>query len=339
MKLKIFHLFFGLAFIGCTCLGQPSDYFVMFYNVENLFDTINDPATQDEEFLPGSEKKWNSERYFNKINNIARVIATIRPDGFPDLIGMCEVENKAVLQDLVNYRDISTANYKVILEDSRYYRGVDVALLYNAETFEYIEHKAIPIEFPDDKKSTTRDILYVRGKTPSGEELHVFVNHWSSRIGGKEQTEGKRMYQASVLKEAVDNVLAVDKNAAMIILGDFNDYPTDKSIVEGLKADVKPTAKSQLINLSNESMANGIGSYNYKDEWGILDQIIVSPSLLNATSGLVTCSTCAGIYNPEFITYKHIKTNQYRPNRTYVGSKYFGGFSDHFPVYLNLSFK
>jgi len=317
---------------------KEQNFTIAFYNVENLFDTIHNPNKIDQQFLPKSEKKWATKRYWQKIKNISRVISSINVNELPEIIGLCEVENKLVLEDLISSKVMKKADYQIILEESDDARGIDVALLYKKEDFTYINHEIYKIKFKLEPKTTTRDILYVKGKFKNDEILHIFVNHWSSRRGGKKESEHKRIAAAKVLKKQVDIILKKDKDAKIVIIGDFNDEPTDKSINQILNATNNHKSKDflELYNLMYDKHLNNIGSYNYKGEWNMIDNLIVSQALLKNKKGYVVSQDGGQIFKQRWMMYDNKKTGQLVPSRSYGGPKYYGGYSDHFPVYLML---
>jgi len=317
---------------------KDNNFTIAFYNVENLFDTIHNPNKKDEQFLPKSEKKWATKKYWQKINNIGKVISSINVNELPEIVGLCEVENKLVLKDLINSKALKEANYQIILEESDDVRGIDVALLYKKEDFTYINHKIYKIKFKLEPETTTRDILYVKGKFKDDEILHVFVNHWSSRRGGQKETEHKRIAAAKVLKKQVDIILKKDKNAKIVIMGDFNDKPTNKSINKILNATNNQRTKDylELYNLLYDKHINNIGSYNYKGSWNMIDNLIVSQTLLKSKKGYVVSQDGGQIFKKRWMMYDNKKTGQLVPSRSYGGTKYYGGYSDHFPVYFML---
>ena len=330
--------FFTSLFAQNKYYQAENTFTIVSYNVENLFDTIDNPKTIDEAFLPGSAKKWNMGRYNKKIHDIAWVISLINVNELPELVGLVEVENKTVLNDLVHSRFLKKGNYKFIHEDSPDKRGIDVALLYRPDEFQYINHKIFRIRFDFEPETTTRDILYVKGILNSGEYLHVFVNHWSSRREGIELSEPKRLYTASVLRAKVDSVLSKDKKAKIVIMGDFNDEPENKSLYQVLNASNNLKAKSsgELYNLMFDKSLNGIGTYNYRGNWNMLDHIIVSQTLLHAKKAYRVSIDGGMIYKNRQMLYDNVKTGQMTPSKTYGGPNYYGGISDHFPVYVQL---
>lgn len=311
-----------------------------FYNVENLFDTEDDPNTDDNDFLPESEKEWTPERYNKKLNDLSKVLAALREGQLPAFIGMAEIENKTVLQDLAATEALEPGNYDVIHEDSPDARGIDVALLYSKDAFTYLSHSSLPIEYPFAPDSKGRNTLYVKGLAVSGDTLHIFVNHWKSRRGGTAETEPKRVYSAEIVRNAVDSLLALNPNAKIIIAGDLNDTPTDKSVFETLRAaNTKENAQpGDLYNLMYDRAMAGEGTHNYRGEWSVLDHLIVSQALLNSGSGLSTTFEGGQIYREDWILYENPNNGNKSPNRTYGGPNYYGGYSDHLPVFVVFTF-
>ncbi|MGB1018083.1 MAG: endonuclease/exonuclease/phosphatase family protein [Chitinophagales bacterium] len=303
----------------------PKNVTVGFYNVENLFDTEDEPGVNDNDFTPEGYKKWTLDRYYEKLDNISRVILDMNKNDWPVVIGLSEVENKAVLEDLISHKDLINANYGIVHYDSPDERGIDVALLYRKEFFSLKNSNNIVINNPDFPNSKTRAILHVDGEFFNGENFHFFVNHWSSRRDGTLETEAKRLFQADVLKKWVDRV-SEDASNKIVVMGDFNDYPTDKSIKQVLNAGV---GSESLYNLAYALHMQDKGTINYKNDWGMFDQFMVSKNLFN--TGLHLKSKQLKILDKEYLIWKGKK-----PNRTYGGDKYYGGFSDHLPIYINL---
>lgn len=316
---------------------QPSAARVAFYNVENLFDTLDNPLRADEEFTPTGAQQWNTERYQKKLQGIAEVIAGMN---YPVLLGMAEVETATALKDLVAQPLLASRNYGFILEESPDYRGIDVGLLYNKQEFQVLYINTITINFPaeiiDIENYTTRDILHVAGVYRK-DTLHVFVNHWPSRRGGEKESEPKRVFVAQRLRAAVDSIYTRNASANILIMGDFNDEPFNKSIRETLQALPNPTkGTAQLYHAFAQASENGQGSYNYQGKWNMLDQIIVSSALANTTSRIHIANPT--IFRPDNLIFKHPKYGD-MPNRTYGGPNYYGGVSDHFPIYVDLIVK
>lgn len=339
MKRLMFVAVCVLAFSLTGCAKEEVPFRAMFYNVENLFDTLDQANTQDEEYTPQSRKQWNTQRYHERLNHTADVILAYDTTNLPELVGLCEVENRGVVEDLTELTALKANGYQIVHEDSPDNRGIDVALLYEPAHFEYVSHQTYRIKLPGDRPNT-RDILHVTGKVAGGELLHVFVNHWPSRSGGKERSEPKRMLVADKLREVIDGIQAEDKDAKILVMGDLNDHPIDKSVYESLNArhNKKPNNEGELYNLMFEYHEQGTGTHNYKGEWGVLDHLIVSHSLLKAKKGL-SCEMDAGkIHKQDFFLYTR-KDGSKVPNRTYGGDNYYGGYSDHLPVVVEMVVK
>lgn len=327
---------FCIFFVSCAAQNTASSTGVMFYNLENLYDTINDPEKDDETFLPTADRNWNAEKYHEKLLNIAKVITTA---GMPVLVGVCEVENRNVLDDLIAEKSISEGNYKYIHFNSPDERGIDVALLYNAALFTPKKYFPITVNLPGETVDYTRDILFVYGElTINGkkEPLNVYVNHWPSRVEGEEVSAPKRAAAAQTLKKVVDSLFAELKNPNIIIMGDFNDTPFDKSISQILYVQELDADRSfeRLVGLAFEKQKKGEGSYNYKGNWQALDQIIVSKSLLDGRNLDVEENTFE-FFQQDFMMYNHPQYGK-SPSRSFSGTKYYSGYSDHLPVYVEL---
>ena len=305
---------------------------IMFYNVENLFDTFDDPAVQDDEFSPDSEKRWTYFRYREKLNNIAKVIIAAGGWSPPGIIGLCEVENYQILIDLTAKTPLKAFNYRIIHENSPDPRGIDVALLYNPEKLMEISHDFIPVFRTD--SSRTRDILYTVLHYSKEDTLHVFVIHWPSRVGGKEFSEADRINAAETLKSVIDSIFIINKNSKILIMGDFNDEPIDTSLKKHLMAvnDLEDISPGKIYNLSYSDFKAGKGTLVHKtidNRWFLFDQFLVSGSLLIGSCLKVEGSKC-NIFSPSWLLKDE------RPFRTYRGPIYITGFSDHLPIFLDL---
>ncbi len=311
---------------------------IMFYNVENLFDVFDDSLKNDNEFLPYGDKHWTKNKYYNKLNNIAKVITAVGTWEPPEIIGLCEVENRYVIDGITKFSVLSKYKYRVIHEESPDKRGIDVCFLYRQEKFTPVYYKAIHINFPNNARKT-RDILYVKGFTNKSDTLHIFINHWPSRWGGQLNSEPKRVFVANVLKNTIDSIFKTNRNANIIITGDFNDEPENKSLSETLKAykEFNNIKANRLYNLSYIlQKEKGLGSHKYQGNWGMLDQFIVSGNLLNKQNDIYTATNNVHVFNAAFLLEKDEANTGFMPFRTYIGFKYNGGFSDHLPVYLDL---
>lgn len=326
----------AFIFILVSCTNKTSRSFsVAFYNVENLFDTIDDANINDESYLPDSKLAWNSERYNHKLDNLSKVMKSIDTIGFPALFGLCEVENIDVIEDLINHVNLRKAEYSIIHKNSPDARGIDVALLYKPDIFKPITTKFIVPEFPVEANIKTRDILYSKGVINKNDTLHIFINHWVSRWGGQKKTEPFRINIANTIKRLTDSILDQQPLANIIIAGDLNDNPSDTSILKVLKAlefSNKPVNKA-LYNLSLREFQNGTGSLYYRS-WDMFDQIIVSTSMVTGRNGLKISSPDQIVFKKEWMLYQP-KEGPARPSRTSSG-RYFGGYSDHLPIMIRV---
>jgi len=314
---------------------------IAFYNVENLFDTEDDPLTFDDDRTPLGKDVWTLEKYQDKIKNIARVISEIGIDNSktaPAVIGLCEIENLQVLEDLVSHPLLEKFNYQIIHYDSPDRRGVDVALLYQRSLFTPDDSQSrrlmlYEIEDPT-KRVFTRDQLVVSGKL-NGEAINIIVNHWPSRSGGEAKTNYRREKAAHLNKQIIDSLYKKDPFAKILSMGDFNDDPTNKSFKKVLKtSNNRETILAQEMFNPMENLAKqGKGSLAYRDSWNLFDQILVSESLLGSRGGLQFYQ--AGIFNSHYLITLNGQFRGY-PFRSYDYSGYTGGYSDHFPVYIYL---
>ncbi len=323
----------SLFFVSCK-KEELKPFSAAFYNVENLFDTIDNPKIRDNNYLPTSKVAWNTVRYNKKLNHLSRVMSSINGGGYPSIFGLAEVENLRVLKDLINTHDLKNAHYKILHKDSPDKRGIDVALLYQPSVFKPIKTQYIPIQFPSNPEGTTRDILYSKGMVYGMDTIHVFVNHWVSRYGGRDKTDPLRRYTGKLLRLICDSIFSIDPKANILIMGDLNDDPTDASIANALQAK-KPTfpvASKQLYNLADIPFKNGKGSLYYKS-WNLFDQMIVSSSLLGGSNGMKVESDSEKIFKKKWMLYKR-KNGVMVPSRTASGGRYFGGYSDHLPVII-----
>lgn len=314
---------------------------LMFYNVENLFDTWDDPKINDEDFLPTAERNWNEERLNLKLQQISEVIHEVGKIGLlPDIIGFAEVENRRVLDFLITKTKLDESGYSVIHFDSPDKRGIDVALIYRKDRVKPMKFNNYAVIFPGDMEKPTRDILYMKAELPNKSQLHVLVNHWPSRSGGQSKTEPKRIMAAQTAKRLCDSIAFNDKGANIVLMGDFNDYPENISITETLGATSDTSAsESSLYNMMAWQKAEGIGSHQYKGDWGFLDQFIISKSLKSGDNNLKTYFKNASVFRPDFLVEKNKKYGNWQPKRTYGGANYLGGYSDHLPVVLDLWMK
>jgi hypothetical protein len=310
---------------------------VIFYNTENFFDTIKDAKTDDAEFTPEGKAHWTSERYQHKLDNISKVLRIMTESVPPLFIGLSEIENIGVANDIARQPNLRKYDLGVIEHDSPDPRGIDVALLYNKRLFSVIDTEFLTVKLPGSNWGT-RDILYVKG-TMNGVNLHLFVNHWPSRRGGQKSSEDKRCSAAMVVRNKIAQILLSDKNARIIVMGDLNDNPSDSSITHVLGAigPVGVMGQDNLYDLMVKPYHDGLFTLRYRGENDVFDQMIVNGNLINSTSSIHIKGGSAHIYNVRWLLYDDLKYGL-TPNRTYSGTLYHGGFSDHLPVYMDMEF-
>ena len=302
---------------------------IAFYNVENLFDTVDSPDTEDSEFTPTGKNEWTVERYGEKLANMAKVLSQVANGA--DIIGLAEVENLSVLIDLVAQPALEKMDYQIIHQDSPDYRGIDVGLLYRPGRFKILNYRAIPFPQTEETNFRTRDILHVTGLY-LGDTLHVFVNHWPSRRGGKAD---KRILAGQQLRKEVEVLLNKNPQAKIVVMGDLNDDPINKSVKKELRAvtDIDDLENGDLFNTSAPTFRKGYGTLMYKGTWNLFDQIIVSQGLLSGNAGIQYQPESFSVFGPDFM---RVKTGQFAggPLRTFSFGVYQGGYSDHFPTYI-----
>lgn len=310
---------------------MEENYTIAFYNLENFFDTINNKGTLDDDFTPNGFKKWDDRKFGIKAKKIAKAIAQIGTedsDYAPILIGIAEVENSEVISTLLKTGKLKNIAYDYVHFDSPDERGIDTALIYHKEHFKVISSETVPLLIEDEEgnRDFTRDILYVQGKLHD-EEVHLFVNHWPSKREGEDLTSFKRIEAAKTILRKLDEFSRDKDISNVIIMGDFNDDPNSDSIKTLMKS-------GRFINPMQQMLSPVRGSANYRGEWSLFDQILISHSFLNYEKGTHSFKK-AEIYNPKFL--KEWK-GKYKGNpfRTFAGKKYLGGYSDHFPVYIIL---
>jgi predicted extracellular nuclease len=314
---------------------SQKNFTVAFYNTENLMDTLDNPRALDNDFLPNGKYKWDSQRYKKKITSIATVISKLGDEDGPELIGLAEIENKKVLTDLVSSKELKSLGYSIVHYDSPDERGIDVALLYKTKSFRVLSSRIYSAAFLK-IKSHTRDVLLVKGIVGK-DTVFVLVNHWPSRRKGVEQSEDKRIAVSIMVREAVDSIYQKSSSAKIILMGDFNDEPTNKSITVELNAKPEVTSlkKDELYNPFYNLSQKGLGSVNYSHQWDMFDQIMLSKDFFSGKGNFAYKE--ASVYHPAWLHYK--KEIKNGPYRTFMGQEYKGGYSDHFPVYIIFSNK
>ena len=308
---------------------------IAFYNVENLFDTIDNPKTADDDFTPNGKLKWTQKRYNIKIRKLGSVISQLglnRSANAPAIVGLVEVENAKVVSDLAYSSYLKKHHYSYVHHDSPDERGIDVALLYSKISFELLGSKTYPVFLENDKgaRDYTRDILKVSGNL-HGELVHILVNHWSSRREGILESEPKRIIAAETVRTIIDEIKSLEMNPKIIIMGDFNDDPISKSVQKHLVQDDFYNPMKSMLDKEKT------GSLTYDSKWNLFDQIIFSKNFLAQKKGSLYFK------HAEIFNKRWMKTNRGKykgsPFRTYIGPWYKGGFSDHFPVYAFLKKK
>jgi hypothetical protein len=344
--MKKYLLLLLITCFAANVFAQQKSYkisIIAFYNLENFYDTIDNPLVNDNDFTPKGEKNYNGSIYWDKVGNLASVLSklgsdekpeSMSPDG-PAIIGVAEIENDTVLTDLVNHPLLKKRGYKIVHYDSKDIRGVDVALLYNPKYFKPEESKALFVKLPGGSKDSyfTRDVLWVKGKL-DGETIHIYVNHWPSRLGGEERSAPARAAAALVSKNHMDSITKADGEQKVIIMGDLNDDPVSPSLTEVLKAKakIKDVKLGGLFNPWVDMYKKGYGTLAYQDAWGLFDQIVISYPWLDKEQNVFFFFKQV-IFNREFMTENKGRYKGY-PMRTWDGNTYRSGYSDHFPTYL-----
>ncbi len=341
MRLNILLILFLLPFLA---ISQEKKTYkirtIAFYNVENLFDTENDSLVFDDDRTPEGKDNWTLERYEKKVASISKVISEIGADmtqASPDIVGLCEVENLKVVEDLIHHANLVDKAYGIIHFDSPDERGIDVALLYKKSVFIPNSFKSHRLLLFNDAgfRDYSRDQLVVSGFLDN-EEIHFIVNHWPSRSGGEARSRPNRIAAAKLNKRIIDSITGLDVNAKIISMGDFNDDPTNDSFKKVLRTMGKTgkLEEGRLFNPMEKLFRKGIGSLAYRDKWNLFDQIYFTNNLISKTKETFSFWK-VGIYNPSYLLDPNGRYKGY-PLRTYAGGSYVGGYSDHFPVYLYL---
>lgn len=320
---------------------ERGDLRLMFYNVENFFDAEDDSLYNDSEFLPDAGKNWDDYKFHQKAVNIFKTIAAVGGSKPPEIICLAEVENKKALLELCLHTPLSKYEYGIVHYESPDTRGIDVALIYKKKEIKALESMNYEISFPGSIPGITRDILYFKALVNKRDTLHLFINHWPSRRGGKSRSEPRRMYVAEILRSKIDSIVGKVSCSAIIVTGDFNDEPADKSLSGVLRASLgaEKVYCDSLYNLSallQESCS--CGTYKYRGSWNMIDQFIVSGAMLKNGQSISTCRECMHVADFEFLLLEDEKYGGWKPDRTYLGPVYKGGTSDHLPIYLDLYF-
>lgn len=302
---------------------------LLFYNVENLFDTLDDPHSNDNAFLPDSSMEWHQKRYVLKLQRIARVLKAVE-EPLPGLVGLAEVESRKVLEDLLVALELTENEVGIIHADSEDERGMDVALLYRKDCMKLIHTEQLQIRFPSDPEDRTRDILYAQIEF-LGEAFHLYVNHWPSRKDGTMVSQVKRFDAANVLKTHLDQLKSRLVSAKVLLMGDLNCTPDSPPVYRVL--DQKGHPENKLVNLGWDIHLAQSGSTNFKGKWLLFDQMLCTPEFLD--SDQIRLDNFEVVSFPWMLFYNQ-KYKDFRPNKTYGGRNYHGGFSDHLPVKVTL---
>lgn len=334
--LTLFFLGFNLALsqekvnYKIACIG--------FYNLENLFDTLDDPNTNDEEYLPDGANKWDSTKYANKLLNMSTVIADIATEITPDglaVLGVAEIENRKVLEDLVAMPLLKGRNYQIVHYDSPDRRGVDVGMLYSEKYFKLKNSVSYRLVFPDNPDYFTRDQLVATGDM-DGEDVSVIVAHWPSRRGGQQASEPNRIEAAKLGRRIIDSLFAVNPAAKIILMGDLNDDPVNVSVTDYIRAKgkVSKMGETDMYNVMYDHFKNGNGTLAWNDAWNLFDQIIISPSFISQDASSYVFHKSV-VFNKDYLKQQDGNYKGY-PKRTHAAGVYLNGYSDHFPVYMVL---
>lgn len=330
-----------------ACFAQKP-HKVVFYNLENLFDTINDPETNDDEFTPEGPKKWNATKYEKKQKNLEKVFTDIMligkgekvtVDDYPVVIGVSEIENRAVLEDLVAQPKLAPARYRICHYDSPDRRGVDCSFLYRADAFELEGSAAIPFKMAELPELRTRDVVTMWGKI-DGEPFYFMVAHWPSRLGGQQASAPRREHAAKIMRHAADSVRRINPDVKVVMMGDFNDDATDATVMEVLGGcgDIKKIPEGGYFNPYVALLKAGYGTLGYRDYWNLFDNIVVSENLATGSTGELKLQKVdkkfyGYIFNRPYLMQQEGQYKNY-PLRTFVGNNFQSGFSDHLPVMI-----
>ena len=341
---------FIIAVFFTLILVQPmhaqekgKDYLVAsigFYNVENLFDTIDTPGVRDTDFTPDGKNQWNTERYNEKLDRLGEVIQMLGTEKTPDgcaVLGLAEIENKAVIEDLVGTERLKERDYQIVHYDSPDKRGIDVALIYQPKYFTVESSKTFTLKIPEKENFYTRDQLLVTGDF-LGERFHFIVAHWPSRRGGEKRSSPLREAAGDLARSIVDSIMIAEGDSANVIfMGDLNDDPVNKSIKENMNTERKERKMNsdKLFNPFEDFYRKGIGTLAWRDAWNLFDQIMLTNNLVGREDFSTFTFYQAVVFNKPFLRQQSGRFEGY-PYRSYAGGQYLGGYSDHFPVYIFL---
>jgi len=337
MKTKITILFLCLTAKSLSGNASNDTARIAFYNVENLFDYFKDSIKNDGAWTPRGANRWTKARYEKKQKDLFKAIATLGYEQPLAILGLCEIENATVLRDLTRGTPLRNHNYRYIHYESADSRGIDVAMIYRPDMFEVLDHYPIFMIIPPDTISRTRDFLYVKGVLFQRDTLHVIVCHFPSKFGGLMQSKGRRAFAGRLLRQVVDSILTENPTANIITMGDFNDEPSDESLVIAFRSrcDTANFQPGDMLNLMC-CFEGKKGSHKFQETWSIIDQIMISKSLVKNIHGLSILEQKAHIFEADFLLEDDKVNMGKKPFRTYVGPRYQGGFSDHLPVFIDV---
>lgn len=312
---------------------------VAFWNVENLYDTYDDTTKLDNDFTPQGMMRWNYTRFHSKLNHVAKTLIALGGWEPPGIIGFCEVENRFVMNKLIYESPLKSFGYRMVHHESPDLRGIDVALLYRSSVFRVLNSRPYKISFPFDTAARTREILFIQGVVMESDTLNLLINHWPSRRGGYAESQPRRDFVAGMLRSIFDSIQLRHPQSKILIMGDFNDEPSSESICRILHAMPPDSMRnpSDLINLMSP-LCGRQGSHRYRGIWSLLDQFMVSGSLMKPQQGIGVLKGSVTIYRGSFLLKEDMKYFGSKPFRTFNGLRYEGGFSDHLPVVLDLGY-
>lgn len=314
---------------ACSVQSDGQEFNIMFYNVENLFDTVDDTLTGDDEFLPEGERRWTNSRYHQKTEGLSRVIAAAGGWDLPLMVGLCEVENANAVSDLAYRTILGKAGYGFIHRDSPDSRGIDLALLYRRDQVSILESRSWVPDTGEGETFSSRNLLYVRSVI-KGDTLHMILCHWPSRRGGILAAEPLRERMAWLVCEKIDSLQSLaDNKAAIIVTGDFNAEPDDPVMTI-------MTEGGRMVNMSRDLDGRDVGSYRFQGKWEMIDQVLVSPAMSDGTGAFETCPDQFRVIDLPFLLKDDPDYPGKRPFSTYRGFTWEGGYSDHLPVMVTV---
>ncbi len=316
-------------------IKSATGFCAVFYNVENLYGIVDIPRSKDDDFTPSSPKRWDKQKYLKKIENLARVLSSVDRKN-PILIGLAEIENRDVLEDLIKADGLKESPFQIIFEESLDERKISVAFIYDRRYFQYLEHQKITTTFIKENQTInhTRDVLYVKGYMANQDLVHIFINHWPSRREGELISEPKRIKIAAQLREKIDQILLQNEQSKILVMGDFNDTPVNMSVTKALEVNqTLPLKKNELYNLFYRYHLDRKGSLVHHGEWLMFDQMMVSKGFLEAETGVKLNHMSGKIFHKSWMLFRDRRGESY-PSKTYSGDSYHQGYSDHLPIFI-----